>query len=135
VEAKTEPIAVKPLMAQFLGLWEQAADSNGNGQLDRLDIHNELQVARPASYRVKFTVTAPNKATLKGEATAKLAPGRQKVTVSLPGAQLRSLASDGPFKVHDLEMEVLEGDTVVDRVSTPGIQMMTNPYKLAQWDK
>ncbi|MBL8210906.1 MAG: hypothetical protein JNK87_09350 [Bryobacterales bacterium] len=135
VEAKTQPIAVKPMTAQFLGLWEQAADSNGNAQLDRLDIHHELQVVQPGTYRVRFTVTAPNKASFQAEGMGRLMPGRQRLTVPLSAAKLRTLGSDGPFKVHDVDFEVMEGDTVVDRVSTPGIQMTTTPYRLAQWEK
>lgn len=135
VEAKTPPIAVKPLTAQFLGLWEQAVDSNNNGQLDRLDVHHELQVVQPGTYRVKFTVTGPNKASFQAESTGKIGIGRQRMTVPLTAAKLRSLGSDGPFKIHDVDFEILEGDTVVDRVNTPGIQMTTTPYRLAQWEK
>jgi hypothetical protein len=132
--AKTPELRVRPMAARFLGFWEQPIDGNDNKLLDRLNIHSELEVVRPGRYRVRLQFTAPNKRSITGEGTGELAPGRQRVTVSFAASEVRKLESGGPYRIHDVEVVLLEGDAPVDRVSTPGMQMTTTAYRLAQFE-
>lgn len=134
-EAATPAMTVRPMAARYLGLWEQALDANSNTRLDRLDIHSEVEVVLPGLYRLRFQLVAPNKKSLTGEVQAPLTPGRQRMTAAFSGAAMRSLETDGPFRILDIELVRLEGDQVADRVSTLGIQMVTTAYRLAQWEQ
>jgi len=133
-QAVVPAVKVKPITARLMGIWEQPVDTDGNGLFDRMDIHAELEMLRPAELEMGATLMTRGRQGTKGNVRKPMPQGRQRVTISFPASQVLSLSGDGPYIVEDIEMKLTMSDGSVDSVQTTGYRIGTQAYRRAQWD-
>lgn len=133
-KADVPAVKVKPITARLMGIWEQPIDTDGNGLFDRMDIHAELEMLKPAELDMAATLMIRGRQGSKGSVRKQMPQGRQRITISFPASQVLSLPGDGPYIVEDIEMKLTMSDGSVDTVQTTGYRIGTQAYRRAQWD-
>jgi hypothetical protein len=128
-------VTVTPVVARFVGLTEQAIDSDGNGTLDRLEVTAKLEVIEPGEFEMRLSVSGPDHSFAGMSVRKKLAAGEQTLTASLSAEDVWKELADGSWTIGPPQIFRPEGNSFGEFVAVPETGIATKPYKLNDWDR
>lgn len=130
---------VSPLSSKFIAIRERAVDIDANGYPDRLELSAELDVVIAGEYDLEVHLQESNAErpawrNLHAEGKARLQPGRQTLTATIPAAEILKWAtSDGPYRASWISIKRLNGSYVAGLVDTAGAALVTKAYRRDDW--
>lgn len=109
------------------GFSDQAADDNGDGTIDFVDVYGRARVDDAGSYAINARLTSNGTEVAEFQTVATLTAGSNGFTLRFPWQSLQQAGLDGPYTVEDLSIyPVADSDTLGYLTRA----WVTQPYRL-----